>query len=186
MEIRIDGSPGTLAAVGGAVRAMATGGGLDPDRATRFRVVVEELVREALAREHVRGSTDVTVHVRAGAGTLQVEVHDGGVPMTGTESRSAPSRRLAALGFVDQLHIATHGSAGNIAACSVVVTGPDRAIVGEVFDPSAPDATIQSTQSATRSTYLASDQRCTTQTSATKRTPAALSSSMNCSSAWVE
>jgi len=141
MEIRIDGSPGTLAAVGGAVRAMATGGGLDPDRATRFRVVVEELVREALAREHVRGSTDVTVHVRAGAGTLQVEVHDGGVPMTGTESRSAPSRRLAALGFVDQLHIATHGSAGNIAACSVVVTGPDRAIVGEVLDPSAPDAT---------------------------------------------
>src|SRR5207302_8285068 len=128
-------------AVGGAVRAMATGAGLDPDRATRFRVVVEELVREALGREHAAGPTDVVVRVRGGAGTLQVDVHDGGLPMTGAESRNAPSRRLAALGFVDELHIATHGSEGNVAACSITVTGPDRAIVGEVLDPNAPDAT---------------------------------------------
>ncbi len=141
IEIRIDGSQGTLAAVGGAVRAMAIGAGLDPDRATRFRVVVEELAREAVGREHAAGPTDVTIRVRGGAGTLHVEVHDRGLPMTSAESRRAPSRRLAALGFVDELHIATQGHEGNVSACAISVTGPDRAIVGELLDPNAPDAT---------------------------------------------
>ncbi len=146
IEIRIDGSPGTLAAVGGAVRAMAIAGGLDPDRATRFRVVVEELVREALGREHAEGANDVVVRARGGAGTLHVEVHDRGLPMTGAEARRAPSRRLAALGFVDEMHIATHGSEGNVAECAVSVTGPDRAIVGELLDPNVPDATDDEAQ----------------------------------------
>jgi GNAT superfamily N-acetyltransferase len=141
IEIRIDGSPGTLAAVGGAVRAMAVAAGLDPDRATRFRVVAEELVREALAREHAEGANDVVVRARGDGGMLHVEVHDRGLPMTGAESRRAPSRRLAALGFVDELHIATRGSEGNVAACAISVTGPDRAVVGDVLDPNAPDAT---------------------------------------------
>ncbi len=146
IEIRIDGSPGTLAAVGGAVRALAISAGLESDRATRFRVVVEELAREAIGREHAAGPADVTVRVRSGAGTLHVEVHDRGLPMTSAESRRTPSRRLAALGFVDQLHIATHGNEGNMSACAISVTGPDRAIVGERLDPNAPDATDDEAQ----------------------------------------
>ena len=138
-ELRIDGSAGTLAAAGAAVRAMAMAAGLHPDRSTRFRVVIEELVREALDREWEGDVPEVAVRVHTGGGSLAVEVSDQALPLTAAESRSAPSRRLAALGFVDELHIASHGREGNVATCVVGVAAPGDNL-GEVLDESAPDA----------------------------------------------
>ena len=47
---------------------------------------------------------------------------------------------MAALGFVDELHIANHGRTGNVAECVVSVSAPDEGIVGEVLEENAPDA----------------------------------------------
>ncbi|MBB3035734.1 GNAT family N-acetyltransferase [Hoyosella altamirensis] len=137
MKIHIDGSDGSLTAVGAAVRAMVTTAGLREDYATRFRVVVEELVREALTREFETAQPDVQVAVLADSGTVTVTVTDQGLPMTGAQARAAPSRRLAALGFVDELHIASHGHEGNVASCSIRVATANTRYSGPVLDDTA-------------------------------------------------
>lgn len=134
MKIHIDGTDGSLTAVGAAVRAMVTTAGLREDYATRFRVVVEELVREALTRECDKPQPDIEVAVMSDSGTLTVTVTDQGLPMTGAQARAAPSRRLAALGFVDELHIASHGHQGNVASCSIHVAAATIPYAGKTLD----------------------------------------------------
>ncbi|MCW4352209.1 GNAT family N-acetyltransferase [Hoyosella sp. YIM 151337] len=137
MRIHIDGSEGSLTAVGAAVRAIATTAGLREDYATRFRVVVEELVREALSREHEGTVPDIQVAVQSRPAVLTVTVIDQGLPMTGSQARTAPSRRLAALGFVDELHIASHGQEGNVASCAISLTAGKAGLAGTILAENA-------------------------------------------------
>ena len=75
------------------------------------------------------------------AGLLRIEVADAGLPLTPAESRHAPSRRLAALGFVDELHIRARGKDGNLAECALRLEPLESDLGGEqVLDEDAPVA----------------------------------------------
>ncbi len=114
------------------MRALAAAAGVRPERATRLRAVVEELVREAIARPRASHDEDAAI-VRAWseAGLLRIEVADTGLPLTPAESRHAPSRRLAALGFVDELHIRARGKDGNLAECALRLEPLESDLGGE-------------------------------------------------------
>src|SRR5689334_15991386 len=101
---------------------MAAKAGVDSARLTRLRVVVEELVREARAREVSGSSDEILLRITAEGGLVDVEVVDQALPISAKESRHAASRRLAAMGFVDELHIGTEGKRGNVARCTLRVT----------------------------------------------------------------
>lgn len=118
-ELRLTGTRGVEEAAGALVKELATAAGVEPARRTGVEAVVEELVREACERPRVGGGDDVSVRVATRLGTLEVEVTDLALPLSPAESRRARSRRLAALGLVDELHIGAHGQAGNVAVCSV-------------------------------------------------------------------
>ncbi|CAN5626341.1 hypothetical protein BH10ACT11_BH10ACT11_11210 [soil metagenome] len=136
-ELRLSGQAGVQETAGAAVRAYVAAMGLRAEQATRIRAVVEELVREALDRP--RATTEgeaVTVRGALSGGRIRVEVADTSLPISAVESRRAPSRRLAALGFIDELHIRARGKEGNLAEC-VVSGGPQASDVGDekVLDP---------------------------------------------------
>ncbi len=129
-------------AAGAAVHAAASYAGLGADRSTRVRATVEELLGEACAREFVDGTGDLQVRVDSDEHLLTVEVVDHRLPIAPGGARRLMSRRLAALGFVDQLHVASRGAEGNVATVSVHLDDPDApAIGGEVLDGDAPRAT---------------------------------------------
>jgi RimJ/RimL family protein N-acetyltransferase len=132
VELRLNGSDGVQEAAGAVVRSLAAAAGVRPERATRVRAVVEELVREAIARPRAGSDGDAAV-VRAWseAGLLRIEVADVGLPLTPAESRHAPSRRLAALGFVDELHIRARGKEGNLAECALRLEPLESDLGGE-------------------------------------------------------
>jgi RimJ/RimL family protein N-acetyltransferase/anti-sigma regulatory factor (Ser/Thr protein kinase) len=139
VELRLNGSDGVQEAAGAVVRALAAAAGVRPERATRVRAVVEELVREAIARPRASEDGDAAV-VRAWSesGLLRIEIADTGLPVTPTESRHAPSRRLAALGFVDELHIRARGKDGNFAECALRLEPLESDLGGEeVLDEDA-------------------------------------------------
>lgn len=117
-------APGTVA--GAAVRAVAVDAGLSSERATRLRVLVEQLVAESRDRECVDGADDVTVRTVHGAGDLHVLVHDRRLPLAPGEARRSEARRLVALGFADHLHVRT-GADGNHALCVVGIDGDEPA-----------------------------------------------------------
>jgi hypothetical protein len=97
-------------------------------------------VREAVARPRASEDGDAAI-VRAWseAGLLRMEVTDEGLPVTPAESRHAPSRRLAALGFVDELHIRSRGKEGNLAECALRLEPLESDLGGEqVLDEDAP------------------------------------------------
>lgn len=148
VELRLNGSDGVQEAAGAVVRSLAAAAGVRPERATRVRAVVEELVREAIARPRASDDGDAAV-VRAWseAGLMRIEVADGGLPLTAAESRHAPSRRLAALGFVDELHIRARGKDGNLAECALRLEPLESDLGGEqVLDedvPAVSDAEIE-------------------------------------------
>jgi N-acetylglutamate synthase-like GNAT family acetyltransferase/anti-sigma regulatory factor (Ser/Thr protein kinase) len=106
-------------AAGAVVRSMSLHLGLPAERATRMRAVVEELVREARGRECVGDHAEVVVRTRSDGDRLHVTVTDRRLPLDAAASRRLPSRRLAALGFVDRLHVASHGAEGNLAECEL-------------------------------------------------------------------
>lgn len=106
-------------AAGSVVRSMALHLGLPGERATRLRAVVEELVREARERECVGDDTEVVVRTHRVGDRLRVSVTDRRLPLDTGTARRLPSRRLAALGFVDRLHISSHGAEGNVAECEL-------------------------------------------------------------------
>ena len=106
-------------AAGSVVRSMGLHLGLPAERATRVRAVVEELVREARDRECVGDDAEVVVRTEQSGDRLRVTVTDRRLPIEAAASRRVPSRRLAALGFVDRLHIASHGAEGNVAECEL-------------------------------------------------------------------
>jgi anti-sigma regulatory factor (Ser/Thr protein kinase)/RimJ/RimL family protein N-acetyltransferase len=138
-ELRLNGTEGVQETAGAAVRSFVAAMGLRPEKATRMRAVVEELVRESLGRPRATTEGDAVV-VRAGLsqGRMRVEVGDAGLPITPAESRRAPSRRLSALGFVDELHIRARGKAGNLAVCEVALLPRDSDLGDEqVLDPDA-------------------------------------------------
>lgn len=125
-------------AAGAAVRAASLHAGLGPDRATRLRATVEELLREARERECVDGAADLRVVTWVHDDELVVELHDQRLPLAPGGARTLPSRRLAALGFVDRLHIASHGADGNIARVEVALDDPEADLLGgEVLAPDA-------------------------------------------------
>ena len=140
VELHLNGSDGVQEAAGAVVRSLAAAAGVRPERATRVRAVVEELVREAIDRPRASEDGDAAV-VRAWSetGLLRVEVADGGLPLTPAESRHAPSRRLAALGFVDELHIRARGKDGNLAECALRLEPLESDLGGEqVLEEDAP------------------------------------------------
>ena len=106
-------------AAGSVVRSMGLHLGLPAERATRVRAVVEELVREARDRECVGDDAEIVVRTEHSGDRLHVTVSDRRLPIEAAASRRLPSRRLAALGFVDRLHIASHGAEGNVAECEL-------------------------------------------------------------------
>ena len=138
VELRLNGSPGIEEAAGAVVRSVASAAGVEPARVTRLRAVVEELVREARQRPRASDGDDVIVRASSADGRLQVEVADLALPVSAAESRQAPSRRLAAIGFVDELHIGAHGRSGNVARCAVRIEPPEgHAIVERLLDDHA-------------------------------------------------
>ncbi len=109
--------------------------GLGPDRSTRLRATVEELLGEARQREFVGDAGDLRVTTRSGEHTLVVEVGDDRLPLAPGGARRLTSRRLAALGFVDQLHVASRGADGNVATIEVRLEDADASSLGgEVLD----------------------------------------------------
>ena len=140
VELHLNGSDGVQEAAGAVVRSLAAAAGVRPERATRVRAVVEELVGEAIGRPRVSEDGDAAI-VRAWseAGLMRIEVADGGLPLTPAESRHAPSRRLAALGFVDELHIRARGKEGNLAECALRLEPLESDLGGEeVLDEEVP------------------------------------------------
>jgi anti-sigma regulatory factor (Ser/Thr protein kinase) len=108
----------SVESAGAAVRACAVSKGFEAERATRFQVVVEELIRECRMREAASTSpSDVSVEVSFDGNSLDVAVVDQRMPLSAAQSRHLPSRRLLALGFADHLHIGFTGATGNIARC---------------------------------------------------------------------
>lgn len=142
LELRLNGAEDLSEVAGAAVRSMAGAAGLAADRLTRLRVVVEELVREARARERVGQGDDVVVRVYREPGRLSVEVVDLAMPVSPADTAHAQSRRLASLGFVDELEIAARGRAGNASTASVALGSSDEAgdLGVEVLDRDAPAA----------------------------------------------
>jgi len=106
-------------AAGSVVRSMALHAGLPAERATRLRTVIEELVREARDREGVPGAGEVVVTTVHEGDALRIAVTDRRLPLGPGLARSLASRRLAALGFVDRLHVSSHGEDGNVAECEI-------------------------------------------------------------------
>jgi len=97
--------------------------GLRVERAGRVRTMVEELVLEARAREPFPGAgvDSSMVHIRLDqlGHNARVLVTDFRMPLQAKHTHRLPSRRLASLGFVDSLSIASHGRDGNIAICTI-------------------------------------------------------------------
>jgi RimJ/RimL family protein N-acetyltransferase len=129
-----------LDAMSAAIRSFALGNGVAAFRATRLRVVVEEMLLEAFARETVNGADNVSVIARADGNFVRVTISDRRLPVTAVTARHLPSRRLAALGFVDQLHIEQRGNQGNSAECCVQISPPEEHLHRiEVLPPDAPE-----------------------------------------------
>jgi RimJ/RimL family protein N-acetyltransferase len=124
------GAQAALDAGGAAVRSAALHAGLGADRATRLRATVEELLREAVARECVDGAGQLRVVSWVEGDRLVVEVHDRRLPLAPDGARGLPSRRLAALGFVDRLHIASHGAEGNVSRVELLLVDPEADQLG--------------------------------------------------------
>ncbi|MEA2349004.1 MAG: hypothetical protein QOG62_2791 [Thermoleophilaceae bacterium] len=143
LELRLIGEGELVEVAGASVRAIAGVSGLAPERLTRLRVVVEELVREARGRERAgTGDEAVTIRVRREPGRLSIEVSDLALPVDPAQTAQAASRRLASLGFVDELEIAAHGREGNVSTCTVNLGGPDEGALGvEMLGPDTPAAT---------------------------------------------
>ncbi len=120
LEVRLGGD-GPPSAAGAAARAVAQQVGLGSAEATRVRAVVEELVVESLAREEADGEVDVVLAGTFDGTVLRFTVTDQRLPVAPKEARSLRSRKLVGLGFVDRLHIANQGRAGNVAECEVRV-----------------------------------------------------------------
>ena len=106
-----------IGAAGEAVRSCAADRGLGAERSLRMQAVVEELVREAFAREALVGNHAVTVEIFFDGSSLAVEVGDQRLPISADEARHLPSRRLHRLGMVDSLRVGFRGSEGNSVRC---------------------------------------------------------------------
>ncbi len=118
IELLLREGPGPERAGAAAVAALAREVGVEAGRVSGLRALTEELIRESLAREHA-GPPEVRVRVHAERGRLETEVKDEALPVSARETRKLPSRRLAAAGLADELHIAAHGREGNLARCVI-------------------------------------------------------------------
>ena len=122
IELTLRAGAGADRAGGAAVEEIAAAAGVEPERLGGLRELIEELIRESLGREHA-GPPRTWLQVTAGAGRLEIELRDEALPVSSSESRRAPARRIAALGCVDELHIAAHGRAGNLTRCMIALPG---------------------------------------------------------------
>ena len=114
LVVRDGAERGAAAAVG----EVANDAGVEQSRVSGFQALIEELIRESLAREHAM-RPEVRVRVLVEPDLLEVELHDDAIPVSSADSRRAHSRRLAAAGAADELHIRAHGKAGNLARCAI-------------------------------------------------------------------
>lgn len=124
------GAEAPVDAAGAVARAAALHAGLGPDRATRLRAIVEELLREARSRECVGGAAELRIVSWVDEDHLVVEIHDRRLPLAPGGAGRLPSRRLAALGFVDRLRIAARGVDGNMARVEVRLDDPGADLSG--------------------------------------------------------
>jgi hypothetical protein len=83
----------------------------------------------------VDGAADLRLVAGVDGSQFVVELHDQRLPLAPGRSRALPSRRLSALGFVDRLHIASHGAAGNVARVEVDLADPETELLGGVVLP---------------------------------------------------
>ena len=111
----------SLGAAGEAVRTSAIARGIRPERATHLESIIEELIRESLLREAVAGEEGVTVSVACDESSFLVTVRDHRLPITPSEARQLPSRRLAKLGFADRFRVGFEGQSGNVIYCEALL-----------------------------------------------------------------
>jgi GNAT superfamily N-acetyltransferase len=137
-QLSFRASAGLAAAAGAAVESIGATAGVDAERLDGVRAVTEALLTEACERPCADADADVTVRVGTRAGRLEVEVHDLAEPLSPAESRHAPSRRLAADGLVDELHIAAHGREGNVARFAIHRHPPPGSLAEERVADDAP------------------------------------------------
>ena len=120
IELTLGAGAGGDRAGGAAVEEIAAASGVEPERLSGLRALVEELIRESLGREHA-GPPRTWLEVIADAGRLEIELRDEALPVSSSESRRAPARRMAARGGADHLHIAADGRAGNLTRCTLAL-----------------------------------------------------------------
>ncbi len=117
--------------------------GLSSDRAARLEIVVVQLLVESRAREAVAGADGARVVVHHDGRNVYVDLTDDRLPLAPGESRRFRSRRLAGMGFVDQLHVGAGGEDGNTARCTVhldaeELTARPSDLQGEVLHEEVP------------------------------------------------
>ncbi len=121
IELTLHEGPGPERAAGAAVAVVALEAGVESERVSGLQALVEELARESLDREHA-GPPKAQLTVATESGRLEVELCDEALPVAARDTRRLPSRRLAAAGLADELHIAAHGRAGNVARCAIALS----------------------------------------------------------------
>ncbi|MEI6622060.1 MAG: GNAT family N-acetyltransferase, partial [Actinomycetes bacterium] len=146
------------AALGAPIRATISGLGVLPERADQLAVLVEELISEARSREPFSGSSDVIkIAIEVQGDVVAVTVTDFRIPVDSGSTSRLQSRRLAAMGFTDHLHIASHGRDGNVAVCRIAIGDENAANTDDIeqLDESAEPA--QASAAVTIRTMKTSD-----------------------------
>jgi len=136
LVIELNGDDAPASAPGSAVNELALSLGMESQTARRLRVMVDELVSLARRREHGDRPTHVRVRAWSEHGRLRVEVSDRGIPIFNDDAPVA--HELVRLGFVEQFELRAHGRDGNIATCSLPLSGDeqrDLLVAGETILP---------------------------------------------------
>ncbi|MEI8080462.1 MAG: GNAT family N-acetyltransferase [Actinomycetes bacterium] len=136
-------------ALAAPVRATISGLGVDPQRADQLATLVGELISEARSREPFSGSPEaIKVAIEVEGDVVAVTVTDFRLPVNANSTSHLQSRRLAAMGFTDHLHIASHGRDGNVAVCRIGLNEEKAANTDEIqqlddtVEPALPSAAI--------------------------------------------
>ena len=123
LVIELTGSEAPSSVPGGAIYELAIDRGISSARARRLRVMVDELVTLAQAREHGESPAEVTVRAWTEKGHLYVEVSDHGIPVF--KDDTVVPHELVRLGFADFIELKSCGRDGNTARCSLHISEND-------------------------------------------------------------
>ncbi len=114
--------PAGTATAAATVEQVARGLGFHPGRVTQVRSLTHALADQAAQRLE-GGAHHLVVEIATDAGSLHVSVCDQGLPI-GSAPGGLP-QDLVALGFADDLHVATRGAEGNVSDFHVVLPDAD-------------------------------------------------------------